>query len=489
MSEEKKPVVVTVAEVERYGEKIILPAKPKEMGTREAAKYLLKVADQEEQMVDFSRKYEGYEPHDVAAAFTRVIERQFGFVLSQTAVVQGFFGPIRIPPEIISFQIDVDKSATIILGQFALPGVEGTVNTQITQERGANKPRFFMLTAEIMQKNRDFMDRLANEVELEVKNNSVFRGKQFGYRLKDDEGDYLKIPQITFLNLDKVITPIFPEHVEEQINVSVYTPIEKTQRWTDAGLPLKRGVLLYGPFGTGKTLTSYEVAKKCRENNWTFMVCDRPDEFPELLRLARNYQPCVVFCEDIDRVVSGRRTVQMDEILNIMDGIESKGSQIMVVVTTNAYEDINKAMLRAGRLDARIHVPLPDEYAVGRLLRSYGGGMIPDAENISEACATLAGHVTASEVAEVITLAKGAAIANNTDLGGLTLDARALNYAARVVREQSDRSKEEKATNEPSNVAAARVLASAIEKHIEANKPEVVIGSNHADTTAAPVVQ
>jgi transitional endoplasmic reticulum ATPase len=313
----------------------------------------------------------------------------------------------------------------------------------------------------------------------------VFKGKQFGYRLKDEDGDYLKIPQITFLNLDKVITPIFPVHVEEQIEVSVYTPIEKTQRWTDAGLPLKRGVLLYGPFGTGKTLTSYTVAKKARENGWTFMVCDRPDEFPEILRLARNYEPCVVFCEDIDRVVSGRRTVEMDEILNILDGIESKGAQIMVVVTTNAYEDINKAMLRAGRLDARIHVPLPDESAVARLLRSYGGNMIAESEDLSAPSALLAGSVTASEVAEVITLAKGAAIANDDDLNGtISLTEKSLAYAARVVREQSDRSKEDKVENLSNQEKAAHVLAGAIERHIEAQQ-----AATPAETVAETVTQ
>jgi transitional endoplasmic reticulum ATPase len=480
MSDEKR-TLNTVAQVERFGEKIILPAKPREMPTREAADYLYKVAEQEEQMVDFVRKYEGYEPHDAAAAFTRVIEKTFGMVLSQTAVVDGFFGPVRVPPEIISFKIGLHESATIVLGQFGLPNIKGKINTSIQQERGANKPRYFMLTGEIQQKDRDLLNELADRVEQEVKTNSVFRGKQFGYRLKDDDGDYLKIPQITFLDTEKVINPIFPRDVEEQIEVSVYTPIEKTQRWLDAGLSLKRGVLFYGPFGTGKTLTSYTVAKKCRENNWTFMVCDRPDEFPEILRLARNYEPCVVFCEDIDRVMSGRRTLEMDEILNILDGIESKGAQIMVVVTTNAYEDINKAMLRAGRLDARIHIPLPDQYAVGRLLRSYGGGMIAEAEDISEACNILAGSVTASEVAEVITLAKGAAIEKDHDLGGsLVLDAQSLKYAARVVREQSDRSKEEKQDNLSNQEKAAHVLAAALEKHIDSTKVQPEYSNGHA---------
>jgi len=468
---EVKRTINSVVGVEHFGTKIVLPADPRKMEKREAAKILVKAADQEEQFVDFSRKFEGYEPHDVGVHFSRVCKQFFGLVVSQTAVVEGMFGPMRVPPEVISFKTDVNETETIILGQFVLPGINGTVNTQITQERGEKKPRYFQLTAEIMQKDRDLLDDFCNLIEASVKHNSVFKGKQFDYRARDDDGDFLKIPQITFLNLEKVIMPIFDDDVQEKLEVSIYTPIQKTAQWLDAGLPLKRGCLLYGPFGTGKTLTAYTVAKMCRENNWTFIMCSHPEEFGETLRLARNYQPCVVFQEDIDRLTSGGRTVQMDEILNIIDGIESKDSQIMVIVTTNAYDDINKAMLRAGRLDARINIPLPNAVTVGRLLRSYGGNMINPNEDISEACKILANLVTASEVAEVVTLAKGAAIRNDTYIDGkIVLTAKSLTYGATIVREQCDRNTEEKESTLSNQEKAAHVLAAALEKHIDSTK-------------------
>lgn len=460
----KTTKVVNVAEIVRYGDKIILPSNPVPMDKRAAAKFLMESAEQDEQIVDFARKYEGYEPHDVAAAFTRVVERRCGMVVSQTAVVDGLFGPMRIPPQIISFNIDVNESATIILGQFGLPNLKnGKITTHITMDRGANKPRYFMITAEIMQQDREWLNSLANDVELEVKENSVFRGKQFGYRLKDDEGDYLDIPKISFLDLTRVIQPIFPRDVDEQIETSVYTPIKRTAEWRNAGLSLKRGVLLYGPYGTGKTLTSYQVAKLARENGWTFIVCDRPDEFPEILRIARNYQPCVVFCEDIDAIASGRRTVELNEILNIMDGIESKNAEIMVVVTTNAYEEINKAMMRAGRLDARIHVPLPDAETCGRLIRHYAGNMISATEDISEACEILANNVTSSDVAEVVTQAKASMIAQGLDLTKNTLNSKAVKYAARVVREQAEASRVKPVENLSPAEKAALTMASAME--------------------------
>lgn len=471
-----------VADIVRYGTQIVLPNDPKAMTYREGAAVLTQAAEQDEMVIDFQRKFEGYEPHDAAAAFTRVIERRFGIVLTKPTVVQTFFGPMSIPPQIISFPIGFDESATIVLGTFPLPAIKGgQVTTSIEQDRGENKPRYFMIAAKLQQQYRDWMDTLANEVELEVRNNSIFKGKQFGYRLKDDDGDYLPIPNITFLDLSRTIQPIFPLDVEEQLEVSVHTPIAKTERWQRAGLPLKRGVLLYGPYGTGKTLEAFTVAKLCRDNGWTFILCDRPDEFAEILRLARNYQPCVVFCEDIDRVTSGRRTVEIDAILNILDGIESKNAEIMVVVTTNDYESINKAMLRAGRLDARINIPLPDSNAVQRLLRSYGAEMIGTEEDLSEAGNLLSDFVTASDVAEVITLAKGAGISNDDDLDDdgnprpMQLSAKSITYAAKVVRRQAELAKEPIVENLSPAEKAAHVLAEPLRRHLENMQRDVPV--------------
>jgi SpoVK/Ycf46/Vps4 family AAA+-type ATPase len=74
-------------------------------------------------------------------------------------------------------------------------------------------------------------------------------------------------------------------------------------------VPLKRGVLLEGPYGTGKTLTAFVTAKKCVENGWTFIMLDRVAALKEALTFARMYAPAVVFAEDIDRSVEGERTV------------------------------------------------------------------------------------------------------------------------------------------------------------------------------------
>jgi transitional endoplasmic reticulum ATPase len=110
----------------------------------------------------------------------------------------------------------------------------------------------------------------------------------------------------------------------------------------------------------------------------------------------------VVFCEDIDRaILAGERSVKMDDILNIIDGIDSKYSNIIVVLTTNELEKIHAAMLRPGRLDAVVEVTKPDAKAVEKLLRIYGKDVIAAEVDLTRAGQILQGNIPAV-IAEVI---------------------------------------------------------------------------------------
>jgi transitional endoplasmic reticulum ATPase len=112
-----------------------------------------------------------------------------------------------------------------------------------------------------------------------------------------------------------------------------------------------------------------------------------------------------VFCEDIDRAVHGERTIEMDEILNIIDGIDTKSANIMVILTTNHLDNINPAMLRPGRLDAVIDVLPPDGPAVEKLLRVYGGENLAETTNLHQVGELLSGTIPAV-IAEVVKRAK-----------------------------------------------------------------------------------
>jgi len=136
-------------------------------------------------------------------------------------------------------------------------------------------------------------------------------------------------------------------------------------------------LLLYGPPGTGKTLLAKAVASQCGAN---FITVKGPEirskwvgESEERIRFlfakAREASPCVIFFDEIDAAVpsrghdtSGVTDTIVNQILSEMDGIES-AEGVFVMGATNRVELLDPAVLRPGRFDYHIEVPLPDTAA------------------------------------------------------------------------------------------------------------------------------
>jgi len=139
----------------------------------------------------------------------------------------------------------------------------------------------------------------------------------------------------------------------------------------ELGLPQKRAVLLHGPYGTGKTLAAYLTAQIATENNWAFIYC-RPgkDKLSEVIQTARLYQPAVVFFEDVDGIASDGEDDSVTRLLDIFDGIQSKGTRLLAVMTSNHPDRIHKGMIRPGRLDAVVALEALDEKGVEEMIQS-----------------------------------------------------------------------------------------------------------------------
>jgi transitional endoplasmic reticulum ATPase len=389
------------APVTRIGDAIVIPEK---IRLRDAANYIGKLADQEEQDVRIDEVIDGYLFGDVAASFKQAMENIFGYSLQQGKVMSFFGMEYKDPPKLITLQTSLTTSMQVPYGDFAIPGIDGTITLGPVRRSGTMVSA--RIQAEIKRKDQNIVQRLVQETRLLLRTNSIYRGQAFGLTLTNADGEAEDLPMPAFIDVSNTTDPIFNRETEVQIGASVYSPIERTAEMRALGIRIKRGICLYGPFGTGKTQTSRKVAQLAVKHNWTFIKVDKPGEFAEILKLARNFQPCVVFCEDIDRVAAGRRTIELDQILNNLDGIDNKDAEIMVVVTTNEFDDINRAMLRAGRLDASIPVTYPDQDASERLLRFYAGDLLSATEDISAAAKEMAGRIPASAVEEVIKRSK-----------------------------------------------------------------------------------
>lgn len=405
MGQELKDVgpVAHIAQVEYHGEKMILPHG---MSLDDAMDLLKRRKAYLTEVVGISRVFNVF-PWDGAHAVLLTLNAKYGW--ANMVPTPGFWGDT--PPQMVSVHTGFNRVTEVPWGTFSLPGVEGTIVTEVAKEGGVFK---FKLSASVLRKDEATVRQIFDLVEQKCLTDSIYRGKAIKIRFRDQNGKVLPMPDPKFLDTASVDPSklIFSDEVMRSVQTNLFTPIQRVADCLLNDLPVKRGVLLGGIFGTGKTLAAYVASKYAVQTGNTFIYVPRADELPDAIAFAMQYQSpaAVIFCEDIDRAAAGQRTVSMDDLLNIIDGIDTKRANIITVLTTNAMESINPAMIRPGRLDAVVEVTPPDAKAVEKLIRSYGGSAIQPDADLVKAGEALAGNIPAV-IAEAVKRAKLAQLA------------------------------------------------------------------------------
>lgn len=430
-SDEKKTII---AEVVRSGDKIMLP---EEMTIREAITVLVNKEHEEETETGFSENFQAF-IWEGCFALAGALDKLYGWFQGMT-IPGSFFTP-EVPPSFETVATGPGTTVQVPWGRFLVPHIpkqDGYFETDFYQS--PTGMICFKLTAKLRKKHSKHFDALCKEIRAQLKKDSLYRGKAVTIKFLDDSGKALKFPEPVFADITdlKQEQLIFSRHIEAVLQANIYTLLTKTKQVRSAGIPLKRGVLLAGPYGTGKTLISTLVKQLATANGWTYLVCQSTAEFAKCVQFARQYQPAVVFCEDIDRVTDGRRDAAMDLVLNTIDGVDAKNTEIMLILTTNEIENIHVGMLRPGRLDAVIEVKRPDAEAVTRLLRFYGGELIAPEDNLQRVGQLLAGQ-TPAVIREAVERAKLTALSLQTEVGPIRLTEEALVIAADTMRMQLD---------------------------------------------------
>jgi transitional endoplasmic reticulum ATPase len=181
----------------------------------------------------------------------------------------------------------------------------------------------------------------------------------------------IEIPKVSWSDIGGL------EEVKTLLVENIMYAITKREVFREFNLKPARGILLYGPPGTGKTLLAKAVAGQCGAN---FIAIKGPEirskwvgESEERIRFlfnkARESAPCVIFFDEIDALlpargqdISGVTDAIVNQLLSEMDGIETTEG-VFVIGATNRVELLDPAVLRPGRFDYKIEVPLPDEKA------------------------------------------------------------------------------------------------------------------------------
>lgn len=177
-----------------------------------------------------------------------------------------------------------------------------------------------------------------------------------------------------------------PEVIEECKEIISY--IENKEKYKEIGAEMPRGILLEGPPGTGKTLLAKAIAS---ETN-SYFTSVSGSEFVELFvgmgasrvrdlfESARTNRPAIIFIDEIDAVgrqrgaginmANDEREQTLNQLLYEMDGFNNN-QDIVVMAATNRKDVLDKALLRPGRFDRIIKVPLPDKESREKILEVY----------------------------------------------------------------------------------------------------------------------
>jgi len=205
-----------------------------------------------------------------------------------------------------------------------------------------------------------------------------------------------------------------------ELREGIELPLTNPELFLRVGIKPPTGVLLYGPPGTGKTLLARAMAKTMDANFLKVVSSAIVDKYigesarviREMFGYARDHEPCIIFMDEIDAIggrrfsegTSADREIQrtLMELLNQLDGFEALG-KVKMIMATNRPDVLDPALLRPGRLDRKIEIPLPNESSREHILKIHAAKITKKGDIDYEAIVKLADGFNGADLRNVCT--------------------------------------------------------------------------------------
>ncbi|CCC70428.1 hypothetical protein NCAS_0E03580 [Naumovozyma castellii] len=229
-----------------------------------------------------------------------------------------------------------------------------------------------------IREKMDLIDLEEDEIDAEVLDSLGVTMDNFKFALGNSNPSALRETVVESVNVTWEDIGGLDE-IKQELKETVEYPVLHPDQYTKFGLAPSKGVLFYGPPGTGKTLLAKAVATEVSAN---FISVKGPEllsmwygesesNIRDIFDKARAAAPTVVFLDELDSIAKARGGSMgeggasdrvVNQLLTEMDGMNAK-KNVFVIGATNRPDQIDPAILRPGRLDQLIYVPLPDEVA------------------------------------------------------------------------------------------------------------------------------
>ncbi|KAE9612314.1 Cell division cycle protein 48 [Lupinus albus] len=237
-----------------------------------------------------------------------------------------------------------------------------------------------------IREKMDVIDLEDETIDAEILNSMAVTNEHFHTALGSSNPSALRetvveVPNVSWEDIGGL------ENVKRELQETVQYPVEHPEKFEKFGMSPSKGVLFYGPPGCGKTLLAKAIANECQAN---FISIKGPElltmwfgeseaNVREIFDKARGSAPCVLFFDELDSIATQRGSSVGDaggaadrvlnQLLTEMDGMSAKKT-VFIIGATNRPDIIDPALLRPGRLDQLIYIPLPDEESRHQIFKS-----------------------------------------------------------------------------------------------------------------------
>ncbi|KAH8918951.1 ATP-dependent 26S proteasome regulatory subunit [Atractiella rhizophila] len=321
----------------------------------------------------------------------------------------------RIRQNIKSLDADFDKSEDDIKALQSVGQIVGEVLKQLDEERfivkASSGPRYVVGCRSTVSKHKL---KAGTRVSLDMTTLTIMRMlprevDPLVYNMSTEDPGQLQFADIGGLS----------EQIRELREV-IELPIKNPELFHRVGIKPPKGVLLYGPPGTGKTLLARAVAATLETNFLKVVSSAIVDKYigesarvvREMFAYAKDHEPCIIFMDEIDAIggrrfsegTSADREIQrtLMELLNQMDGFDYLG-KTKIIMATNRPDTLDPALMRPGRIDRKIEIPLPNEIARLEILKIHCGPIQKSGEIDYEAIVKLSEGFNGADLRNVAT--------------------------------------------------------------------------------------
>jgi len=211
--------------------------------------------------------------------------------------------------------------------------------------------------------------------------------------------------------------------LDQQIQEVVETielPLTDPDLFRDVGVEPPTGILLFGPPGSGKTLIAKAVASRAHATFLRMSGSELVQKYVgegarlvrDVFRMARDKAPCIIFIDEID-AVGGHRTHDgttgsaevnrtMVQLLSELDGFEERG-EVKIIAATNRIDLLDPALLRPGRFDRIIEIPMPDEKGRLEIFRIHTRNMALDKDVDIDKLVKMTNDLSGADIKAIVT--------------------------------------------------------------------------------------